>query len=224
MEKILRHVIRPNFQDMNVSSKKRPAPTVAIVPSKSFKRPRQDFAKQIGAVASSTAAEQKNVDGSASLVSALAAWSAVTLVNGVAQGTTANTRIGRRLTITKVFLRWNCSATGAVSRFMVVYDHSPNGALPVITDILTLDQINGVNNLINNDRFMILHDEYVNYQASGLPVAGKWVYKGKPLQMIYTNAATGGIADITVGSIYVICVGTGATTLNFVSRVRYTDM
>jgi len=210
---------------MNVAPKKKPQPSIAFVPPRPAKRPRQDFAHQIGAVAVAGAAEKKNLDiGPTALASAGTAWSAVTLVNGIAQGSTANTRIGRRVTLTKFFIRWNATATAACSRFIVVYDHAPNGALPVITDILTVDSINGVNNLVNNDRFMILHDEHINYQASGLPTSGKWVYKGKPLQMVYTNAATGVIADINVGAIYVITCGTAATTLNFLSRVRYTDM
>lgn len=196
----------------------------ALTQQRPFKRPRTDFAKQIGAVAVANAPEQKNVDVQAVPASALGAWSAVTLLNGVAQGITANTRIGRRVTITKLLLRWHCHASSSSSRFMVVYDHAPNGALPLITDILTLDQINGVNNLVNNDRFMILHDEYVNYQASGLPVSGKWVYKGKPLQMQF-NGASGGISDIVVGAVYVMCVGSsGTTTLNLVSRTRFTDL
>lgn len=196
----------------------------ALTQQRPFKRPRTDFAKQIGAVAVANAPEQKNVDVQSTLGSAGGAWSTVTLLNGVAQGTSANTRIGRKVTITKLLLRWTCHASSSSTRFMVVYDHAPNGALPLITDILTLDQINGVNNLVNNDRFMILHDEYVNYQASALPVSGKWVYKGKPLQMIYTNSTGGGISDIVVGAVYVMCVGSATTTWNSVSRTRFTDL
>lgn len=210
---------------MNVNTKGRNQSTKP--PPKKRQRPQsQTFARQIGAVASTTAPEKKNVDGSATITSAAATtWSAVTLVNGIAQGTTANTRIGRRVTISKLFVRWHVTSTASVARWMVVYDHAPNGSLPAITDILTVDSFIGVNNLINNDRFLILHDEIVNQQAASVPVGGKWIYKGQALQQQYTNAATATIADITTGAIYIMVVGSAASTaLGFTFRTRYTDM
>lgn len=212
---------------MNVSKKpqRKQQVVTTTVEQRPFKRPRQQsFAKQIGAVASDTAPEKKNVDGAGTLTGAAAGtWSPVTLVNGIAQGATANTRIGRRVTIKSMLVRWHSISVGVV-RWMVVYDHAPNGALPAITDILTTDSFNGPMNLINNDRFMVLHDEVVNF-TNGTSAAGKWNYKRQPLQMQYTNAATGVIADITTGAIYMMAVhNTGTVAVVFSVRTRFTDL
>lgn len=189
----------------------------------------RSFANQIGAVASVSAPEKKNVDGGGpgTLTGAAAnTWSAVTLVNGITQGATANTRVGRRVTLISFLMRWAVSNTNAPTRIMIVYDHAPNGALPAITDILTFDGFTAVNNLINNDRFIVLHDEIVNLLQSSTIFGGKTFIKRQPLQMQYTNAATGTIADITTGAVYIMaCSISGvAANVQYTFRTRFTDL
>lgn len=189
----------------------------------------RSFAGQIGAVASVSAPEKKNVDGGGpgTLTGAAAnTWSPVTLVNGISQGATANTRIGRRVTLISFLMRWAASNTNGPTRLMVVYDHAPNGALPVITDILTIDGFTGVNNLINNDRFMILSDEIINPNSTSAIFGGKTFIKRQPLQMQYTNAATGTIADITTGAVYIMACSISATaaSVQYTFRTRFTDL
>lgn len=213
---------------MNVSKKpqrKQQQVVTTTVEQRPFKRPRQQsFAKQIGAVAFTGAPEKKNVDGAGTLSGAGAGqWSPVTLVNGIAQGATANTRIGRRVTLTSMLVRWSLASNVPQVRFLVIYDHAPNGALPAIADILTSDNYLAPMNLINNDRFMVLHDENIN-QMGGAGMAGKWVYKRQPLQMQYTNAATGVIADITTGAIYLLAANIGTASMVFSVRTRFTDL
>lgn len=216
--------------DMNASTRtKKTKPQQSaqdVFPRKRIRT--EPFARQIGAVAKPGAPEAKNLDQAMALAAVGAAyqWSALTLLNSIPQGNTAVTRIGRRVTITKLVIRWRFG--GPYCRFTVIYDHAPNGALPAITDIFVINDINGVNNLINNDRFMILHDEYIvsaNGQSSSADsMAGKWVYKGPPLQNQWTNAATGTIADITTGAIYVAVATTStASVWTAYARVRYTD-
>lgn len=212
------------------TQRKRPQQQVVTTTvERPFKQPRPSFARQIGAVASSTAPEKKNFDLAGTLTGAGAGqWSPVTLINGIAQGNTANTRIGRRLTLTSMTVRW--TTTGAFSgtgRWMIIYDHAPNGALPLITDILTVDTVNGFMNLINNDRFMVIHDEYINNfnTAGAATMCGKWNYNRQPLQNQWTNAATGTIADITTGAVYILaCSPNVITGVVFGSRIRFTDM
>jgi len=189
----------------------------------------RSFANQIGAVASVSAPEKKNVDGGGpgTLTGGAAnTWSAVTLVNGITQGATANTRVGRRVTLISFLMRWAVSNTNSPTRIMIVYDHAPNGALPAITDILTFDGFTAVNNLINNDRFIVLHDEIVNLQSPSTIVGGKTFIKRQPLQMQYTNAATGTIADITTGAVYIMaCSISGvAANVQYTFRTRFTDL
>jgi len=218
---------------MNVSTKRprkqqKVEATVALPLSTQFRPPRRQpsFATQIGAVASKTAPEEKSLDQAFALTPTAAfQFSALQLLNPIPQGVSTAQRIGRRVVITKIVIRWRL--VDAYSRFMVVYDHAPNGSLPLITDILNINDVNGVNNLANNDRFMILHDEYIcstNTNAVGGTMAGKWIYKRQPLINQWATVATGTIADITTGAIYAIHAGpsTGAV-LTCYARVRYTD-
>lgn len=200
-------------------------------PQKVFKK--NNFAKQIGAVASATAPEQKNIDIGVSTLTPAAAnqWSALTFLNQIAQGTTANQRVGRRLTITKLTIRWKTLVT--YGRLLVVYDHQSNGTAAAITDILTVNDINGVMNLINNDRFYVMHDEYINCSnnnsANQGGMAGTFTWdsrkkRNSPLQNQWSNATTGGIADCTTGAIYIMwAADTTTSVLSFLSRIRYTD-
>lgn len=213
---------------MNVSVRPKKSKPQQANQEFSRKRPRiEPFARQIGAVASSNAPEAKNLDQAMALNPAAAfQWSALTLLNPIPQGNNAVTRIGRRVTITKIVIRWRLG--GVYARFAVIYDHAPNGVLPAITDIFTINDVNGVNNLNNNDRFMILHDEYINstngQSSNADSMAGKWVYKGLPLQNQWTNAVTGTIADITTGAIYVAVATTSSSSIwTAYARVRYTD-
>jgi len=193
-----------------------------------FKRPRTDFsmARQIGAVAQPMTPEKKNFDLSASIQGAAATtWSAVTLINGIAQGATANTRIGRRLTLKSVQYRASFALSVGPVRVLVVYDHAPNGALPAITDIVTVNDFQAPMNLINNDRFMVLHDNILHPAAVDVALGEKWFKKLNPnLQNQWTNAATGTIADITTGAIYIATVSTTQVAMTFTTRVRFTDL
>lgn len=192
-----------------------------------FRQP--SFARQIGAVASPSAPEKKNIDTNNTLVGgATSTWSQVFLINPIPQGASSNQRIGRRCTLTSMLIRWNLSgASAGLARLLVIYDHAPNGALPLITDILTLNLFNAPMNLINNDRFMVLHDEIAisPNAAAANTMAGKWNYKRQPLQNQWTNAATGTIADITTGAVYFIACAPGVIVgVDFVARVRFTDL
>lgn len=190
-----------------------------------FKRPRTSFATQIGATGS-FAPEKKNVDGTPSLTSVGTAWSALSLINSIAQGAGGTQRIARKVNMVSLLVRASLTtaATGNL-RWMVVYDHAPQGALPAITDILVVDSINSPQNLNNNDRFMIIHDELINSNSGGTVIhVSKFFRKFNPgLQSVWTNAATGTIADVTTGAVYVCAVGTAAVTLNAYTRIRFTD-
>lgn len=201
------------------------------------------YAKQIGALAKRNAVEWKNTDTNASLsiASGVAVWSALQVLNNLAQGVNNNQRIGRHVVMTKLTVRWQLqngggTQTQAPFRMMVVYDRNPQGVLPSITDILTVDQINGQVQLGNSDRFMILKDWYpmkdqgYSAQAGGLDYADKFTLNfGSGLQTSFLS--TGGtITDISTGAIYLaFCatnrsISTAGLKLDFIARVRYSDL
>lgn len=202
---------------------------VDVVVARPFKRPRPTFAKQIGAAAGPSRPELKDITSAFTLTTGAGpVWSALQLVNPIPQGTTPSSRIGRKLVLKSIVSRYALTpGTGQGARWMIVYDHAPNGALPLITDILSADSINAHVNLTNSDRFMILHDEYINTFATGSVYVNKYYRKftDQGLQSQWTTATTGTIADVVTGAIYCMSItsaaaGTFATTV----RVRFTDM
>lgn len=193
------------------------------------------MARQIGAVASKNTIEKKNVDFAANvgIISGQTDWSVVQfLQSGLAVGTGPNNRIGRRCNIDSVFIRWICEKDGAGApecRWLLVYDKNPDGiSVALKGDILSDDNMNGMMNLAHSDRFMVIHDEYIDRAASlsSFTQAGSFYKKFKePLQMVWGGAG-GTSADITTGALLLLWVmpssGTGGNFI-FKSRVRYTD-
>lgn len=89
-----------------------------------------------------------------------------TLLNGIAQGTTESTRIGRKCTIRSINWRWmlikaaasSKSASSDTVRVILYLDKQANGATAGVTDILETDQFLSFNNLANKSRFRTLMD------------------------------------------------------------------
>lgn len=121
---------------------------------------------------SASGAEIKAIDiASASyLFRNVATASNIILLNGVQTGSGFFNRVGSRIEMKSIHIRGQIvNAVTAISggiRMLLIYDRQPNGALPVISDILqSRDQAgtaatSGVSeiNLDQRDRFMILRD------------------------------------------------------------------
>lgn len=157
------------------------------------------------------------------------------LLNGLATGTDASSRIGRKITMKSLYVRWSSlfvagAGGGGAIRILVVYDKQANAAAPAITDILLANDFNSPNNLSNRDRFVTLAD-YVTEQlstASNLADCGVF-HKTLNLETMFNAGSAGTIADITSGSIYMFIAQSGgitttAPTLAYRSRIRYTDV
>lgn len=184
-------------------------------------------------------AEKKNIDKSATLTptTAIVSPTAATLLNLIPLGTGPSARIGRKVSLTSMTFRYHLQldSTPGETRIIGVYDKQPNGAFPTASDIFAPANMSALQNLSNSDRFMVIFDEYVLREAGYAYIAGtaqpsyanKIVRKfNPPLQMQYNDVGGGTIADISTGAIYFFVVSLGATantSLQFVSRFRYTD-
>lgn len=220
---------------------------------KRVKKRRFNQAQAIGAVAPmKIIPEQKQVDtlGNLNILSGSAAFSTLDLLNGVAAGALTSNRIGRKIIMKKLTVRWIMdSQTPLIStpfRILVFYDKSPNQVAPVITDVLNSSNFNGNVNLNNTDRFIILKDFYPNAEfgqgyAMIMPSAvngsnghaGKFTIKfprgGLQAQYALVNAT---ISDISTGAIFICWCMTGRQTtgagnpytLTYNARVRFTDV
>ena len=179
----------------------------------------------------SSGIERKNIDdSSAKWASTSAGWS-INCLNDVAQGTTAITRIGRKILMKSILVQGILATnTGNNARVLIVYDRQPNGALPAATDVLTSNTIMAVQNLDNRDRFLILADimPYDQVENISNPSAnsgfGYKRYIKCNLETIYSGNA-GTIADIMSGSLIMMtnCNAGTLTGETGIQRVRFVD-
>jgi len=166
---------------------------------------------------------------------AFTAPNAPSLLNGLVPGSSASERIGRKITIKSVLIRWQAfldpaSVGGTPLRIMVFYDKQANAADPAVTDVLLNNQFTSANNLSNRDRFVTIFDnitEVVSTQ-NNFAIAGT-LYKSLNLETMYNAGNAGTIGDISSGSIYIMAAQSGKVTVQPVNivaqcRVRYTDV
>ena len=113
--------------------------------------------------------EKKNIDTDMTMASGISvaiaatSWSVSPLLNGVAEGTTPSTRIGRKITLKSIQLVWTArfptAATGGCTlRFRIVYDKQANGAAPSAISMFQTDSYYAPNNLGNADRYITVVD------------------------------------------------------------------
>lgn len=185
--------------------------------------------------------EKKNLDilDQAHIVAA-STTSTSFLLNGVDDGATATTRVGRRITMTSLHIRWSGSFAATTAgtsplRLVVVYDRQANAAAPAATDVFQVDNIYTAMNLSNARRFKVLVDENVECIGVNGPAAfSRVIWRdftrgGKPgLNVEFNTASTATITSITSGSIYAFVwqngnLITAAPTHGLYSRIRFLD-
>jgi len=180
--------------------------------------------------------EVKFIDSQAGIGLSIGAvtFASAQLLNGCASGSTATTRIGRKINLKSLYIRYKfeiaaTTTLGGTCRILVVYDKQANATAPAITDILFEDKHLSPNNLSNRDRFVTLVDHVtdpigVNANAS---VAGV-IYRKINLETMFNTGSAGTIGDITSGSVYLFAaqsgiMGVASPTLTYLARVKFTD-
>lgn len=184
----------------------------------------------------STTAELKFIDVSsnANPAAGAATFSTPVLLNGIASGSTAETRIGRKIVLKSLYLRAfvNLNATstfGSQIRVIVFYDKQANATAPAITDLLLADNYLSPNNLSNRDRFVVLCDEMMEpISVNANNSTAITVYKKLNLETMFNGGSAGTVGDITSGSVYLMTaqngiIGTAAPSFVFRSRIRFLD-
>lgn len=180
--------------------------------------------------------ELKFVDtvNNTSPTAAVATFGTGVLLNGMATGATASDRIGRRVVIKSLLMRYQFAMTdtstfGSPIRILIVYDKQANAAAPAITDILLTDHFSSQNNLSNRDRFVTICDVITTELGNqGQFNSAGVVYKKLNLETMFNGGSAGTIADITSGSLYMFVAQTGRIGVLGPSqatriRVRYDD-
>jgi len=179
--------------------------------------------------------EKKNLDVLNSNSIALGPGGTLFLLNGCDDGTTVNTRIGRRILLTSLTVRWQgymtpTSAGASGLRLLIVYDRQPNAATPAITDIMQFDDISSMMQLSNSKRFKVIVDELVPCVGSnGEQAWNRSIYRKLNLPVEFNENSTNTITSITTGALFaIVWQAGGITTLAPVSdvytRVRFLDI
>ena len=173
---------------------------------------------------------------------ALDTTGSITQLNVVAQGAAVTQRVGKKIVMKGLQFRglMQNGSTAAANdvAFMIVYDKRPTGVLPAITDILNSVAAQAMNNDANAGRFSILKrvDEVLignltaaaNYTEAAVKSCDYWLDL-KSRGTTYKAAATGAIADVEEGALYLVTVGgtaagTAAATLTGTFRLRFLDV
>lgn len=175
------------------------------------------------------------------------------LLNALQVGTATYNRIGSKTLMKSIQLRMTIEPQGSqffadVVRILLVYDKSANKALPTFADIIQskdqagapLSLCDDMRNIDTTDRFKILIDEErwlgPITQVLGVSFSGAWgsasemtidkyLKLGLPVQYISASASPATIAQVVVGSLYLIMFSQSSTnyTVSGVSRCRYYD-
>jgi len=130
------------------------------------------------------------------------------LLNGLVPDSTATGRIGRKVVLKSLLIRWSVSMAatstlGAPVRVIVFYDKQSNATAATAAQLLLADAITSPRNLDNSRRFKILSDDTV----AGMSVNGNTMMKyvkriplNLPVEFNANSAGT--IGDIVTGGLF----------------------
>lgn len=154
------------------------------------------------------------------------------LINGVAQGTDANQRVGRKINWDSILIRLRLTVgatpTSDSYRIMLVVDKQANAAAATAANMLESTVFTTANNMANRARFVTLWDKKGVVTTGGdNSVVIEELYLRKKFQTIYSGTGAT-IGDITSGALYLLVFGSLAVTATQLVatgyiRLRYLD-
>lgn len=159
------------------------------------------------------------------------------IINGfgpyVTQGNDYDDRIGRKITIVNLSMRFNIrlsaiEALGTNVRLIICYDRKPAGADATAANIMAT-----ANNILDpynwgqdyRGRFQILYDKTIPFTISQGQKAGKAFFKG-PMNIKYNEGNAGNVTDLVKGNFLILAGAKGnaaAIDVDYAFTYRYTD-
>lgn len=183
-------------------------------------------------MAAGTGTEKKYVDTqiASGIIGTLATPAVPLLVNGVAQGTDANTRIGRKVSWDSILVRLRLvpnttTPTNDSYRIMLVVDKQANAQAATAAQITETTAFTSPNNMGNRARFVTLWDKKGVVTTGGdNGVVLEELYLRKKFQTIF-NGTDATIGSITSGALYLLLFGAVslAPSAQGYVRLRFTD-
>lgn len=169
----------------------------------------------------------------------------VVLLNGLANGTAQNQRIGSKVSVMRLDSKWSirngvAATVNPVTRTIFFWDHQTNGVAPSLAQLLTAVTVNSGYNVDNIFRFTILsddtHSQRIWPQNAGGVVAPADVASFTTVlsrrfvvdEDTIWDGTGATVADIRTGGLFVatlsdVAAGTGAPTASMDSRIIYLD-
>lgn len=165
------------------------------------------------------------------------ATSVSALLNPIAVGNDASTRIGRKVVMKSLFIRMHVAKSATSTgesplRMLIVYDSQTNAgpALPLGTDVVTTpDRMTSQMNLANSGRFKVILDREWRFgSADNTTLYFKKYIKLPDLPVMFNTVATATITAIQTGSLVMYTWHNGGLTVSnpthFIeTRIRYSD-
>lgn len=166
-------------------------------------------------------------------------WAAGTYLNDIDVGNTSETRIGNKIVLKNLRIRWQAvfniaETTVNALRIVILVDRKPDGALPTGAQIFNQNSILGNINSADPEfagRFQLLADKTIGI---GQGTQGIMVPRNKHITPLYIqkdiktmyNASGGGIADCMKGSLLMfMCSGTASHAVEVIwnAKIKYAD-
>lgn len=173
--------------------------------------------------------ENKYLDNSASV--SVSSTSSLMLLNGMAQGNSASTRLGD--TVKFNFVQWNivvtinAAATASQLRIFLVRDEQPNGATFGYTSYAaTNNSVTTLTNFQQETRFYTFVDELIAVDSAGPQTL---CFRGSKNLGFHTNYGLGNagtVADISKNSLILVAISNEATntvTFKYDFRLLFVD-
>lgn len=166
---------------------------------------------------------------------------AVTLLNGLTNGATYQTREGRQCWIRNIQIRGCFHPVDSTTEpcrgdLYLIYDRQPGAAVPNITDVLNASTSAAFINLNNRDRFKILcHRAYTIGKQDNTATQSLSAHPGAVKVEIFLKCNlketfkgdTNAITDISYGAIYMLTIGDQAAnaggTFWVACRIRFSE-
>jgi hypothetical protein len=171
----------------------------------------------------------------------------MTVLNSVQQGTQIDQRVGNKIQVKSIRLKFNAnlggtSPTQIAYRVVILYDKSTNGAYPTIASIFndtglvdgsvatSSTLLNASINMNNKDRFLILRDEVFTLDKDNNNINIHDFYIKRKLDTVYLSSSNPPtVGDISGGGIYLIMAANSYGAENKMiptqlsARIRYYD-
>ncbi len=174
--------------------------------------------------------EKKRVDQTFSSALNTASGPELFLLNGIAEGTSDEERIGDEAKMQSIFMRIcfqiNALDASAIVRCLIVLDKQPNSALATGASFFE-DETNPLSPVTNSnkDRYLIHKSYTFDLCNNGRDSRTLTIYKDLKNITTHYSGVGGGVGTIRTNALLLIVFigSTNVTAYNMYSRLRYTD-